>query len=437
MRKRILAVALSAVVLAVLVLGLPLAIVVSHVLRSDQRNELERVALRAAASVSPSYRRGDLIELPPLQSGVQVGVYDRRGHRVTGVGPMRLGASTRAAFSGKVVDTWTGGQVVVGVPVGSAERVIAVVRSASPESAISRRIVLAWAGMAGLALFAAGCAGLFAAYQSRRLAQPITELGRVSHDLGSGDFSVRAKSSGVPEIDDAGRALNRTAERLEEMLERERSFAALASHQLRTPLTRLRLELETSLEAGETNLRTAAEGALTSAEQLSTTIDDVLALTRSAHPSESRLDVERLLADMRERWHGILAAADRPLRLKVEDLQKVHAPAPAVRQILNVLLDNAYQHGAGAVTIVVRDAAGAVAIDVIDEGKGLLNSSEPFALRTDQQHLGLPMARALAGASGGRILFARDESGTRFTLLLPVSGDHTASTTTEDNTSAV
>lgn len=424
MRRRILVVALTAVVLAVGLFGIPLAVAVQRTIISDEQGELERLALRAAVSVSPGYTRNDPIELPSTEPGVDLAVYGTSGERVTGAGPDRLDAEMESSLGGRVVDGEIGGDLVVAVPVTSGERVIAVTRAASARSNVQERIWWTWAAMAGLALVAASTAGAFAAAQSKRLTRPLTDLERASTELGDGNFAVRTERSGVPEIDRAGESLDRTAERLAALMGRERAFSAHASHQLRTPLTSLRLQLETGLQEGPDALREAATEAIRSADQLSSTIDDVLQLARGTAGQGQGFEVDDLLDDLRRRWHGVLAAADRPLRLVVEGgVPGSSASLPAARQILHVLLDNAYRHGAGAVTVAARESGGALAVDVLDEG-----SAPGFRLPTDatasvggsgSATLGLPLARSLAEAEGGRLLLAVGESSTRLTLLLP------------------
>jgi signal transduction histidine kinase len=423
-RRRILVVALSAAILAIAVFGIPLAFAVDHSITADERSELERLGLRAAVTVSPSYVSGDPVELPATHAPEELGVYDASGQRVTGAGPPHLESALDASMSGRIASATTDGDLLVAVPVASGERVIAVVRAASARSALRSRIGWTWAGMGGIALVAAGCAGGLAAAQSRRLTQPLSRLAGVATDLGEGNFAARSGVSGVPEIDRAGQALNETAERLGDLVARERAFSAHASHQLRTPLTGLRLELEAGLAGDETTLRTAAEEAIRSADQLARTIDEVLALARSTGGSQESWRVEGLLTDLNERWHGLLAAAGRPLRIVLEDPPVPGASLAAARQILDVLVDNAYRHGEGAVTIRARESAGAVAVDVIDQGSSVIlplpAASEHFAEPSPQAgRLGLALASGLAEAEGGRILQAIGESHTRVILLLP------------------
>jgi signal transduction histidine kinase len=90
-----------------------------------------------------------------------------------------------------------------------------------------------------------------------------------------------------------------------------------------------------------------------------------------------------------------------------------------VRQVLQVLLDNAYCHGAGAVTVVGREAAGVVAVDVADRGTTRIPWPPPSGTSTG---IGLGLASTLAQSLGGRLLLHQDENGTRFTLLVPQSG---------------
>lgn len=428
MRRRILLVALTAVVLAVGLFGIPLAVAVQRAILSDEQGELERLALRAAVSVSPGYTRNDPIELPSTESGVDLAVYDTGGARVTGAGPTQLDPGLESSLLGRLVDGETGGDLVVAVPVTSGERLIAVVRAASARSGVQARIWWTWAAMAGIALVAASVAVAFAAAQSRRLARPLIGLARASTELGDGNFAVRTKRSGVPEIDRAGESLDRTAERLAALMARERAFSAHASHQLRTPLTSLRLQLETGLQEGPDALRDAAHEAIRSADLLSRTIDDVLQVSRGTPDQRRGFQVDDLLDDLRQRWHGMFAADDRPLRLVMEgDAPASSASLPAARQILDVLVDNAYRHGAGAVTVTARESGGALAIDVKDDG-----TSPVFRLPTmpngaaggsgTSTNLGLPLARSLAETEGGRLLLAVNEPSTRLTLLLPGSG---------------
>ena len=82
---------------------------------------------------------------------------------------------------------------------------------------------------------------------------------------------------------------------------------------------------------------------------------------------------------------------------------------PVLNEILEVLIDNAYRHGAGAVAIHVREASGSLAVDVADRGAGLPGSTEAaFARRSGNGHgIGLALARSLAEAEGGRLTVTR------------------------------
>jgi signal transduction histidine kinase len=112
--------------------------------------------------------------------------------------------------------------------------------------------------------------------------------------------------------------------------------------------------------------------AMAEADRLQRTIDDLLALARDAPWHEEPLDLTGLLEETRETWHADLAKKGRPLRILIAaDLPVTHASTAAVRQILDVLLDNAVRHGTGTVTVSVRDAGEALAIDVGDQGPGI------------------------------------------------------------------
>lgn len=429
MRRRILGTAVLSVVVAVVLFGVPLAIAVGRLFYDEEHSELERVALRTAAAVPADLGRGaDGAVLPPVDPSVHVALYGLDGRRLAGDGPSRADRATRGALRGRVSDGGNGDVIVVASPVRAGARVVAATRAASTPGEIRGRVWGTWVGMGGLALLAGVGATVFAAVQARRLARPLLQLEKVAEDLGSGDFSTRAEPSGLGEIDRTGQALNRTAQRLDDMLARERAFTARASHQLRTPLTSLRLGLESALQNGG-DVRGAAEEAIVSADQLSRTIDDVLALSSGPADSGRPLDLPALLADLRTRWQGPLAAQGRPLAVREESHPQATASEPAVRQILEVLLDNAFRHGRGQVSVVARDGGGALAIDVADEGRTAagrpLVPAQTGGPGTpgESNRLGLRMAASLAEGIGGRLVHAYTEPQTRLTLLLAADGD--------------
>jgi signal transduction histidine kinase len=419
-RRRILAVALSAVVLAVLLLGIPLAVAIRHTALTEERGELERAALRAAATVSPSYRSGDPIELPPPEDPIRTAVYTPDGARVVGPGPDMLDSQALGAGRGAVVDADDGDTLREALPVTVDERVIAIVVASSPRSAVSAAVTTRYLELGGLALLALLAAGAFAWWQASRLTAPMRRLASAATALGAGDFSVRPPVSGVAEIDETSRALAATAQRLEAQIARERAFTTRASHQLRTPLTRLRLELETGLAGDGETLERSAREALDTADHLAMTVDDVLALAVEEREPAASLPLEDLLNELVGYWQGTFAREDRPLRLVTEPGLVAAASAAAVRQVLQVLIDNAYRHGRGTVTITARATAGAIALDVADRGTSVV-PWPPEAKPAGQ--LGLAMARSLAESQGGRLLLDAGMDGTRFTLLVPALPD--------------
>ncbi|MEN3359626.1 MAG: hypothetical protein V7637_3608 [Mycobacteriales bacterium] len=422
MRRRIQLVGVLAAALSIALFGVPLAVAVVVLFRADERGELERSAHAVAVQVAPALAAGRRpAQLPEVEEYMAVAVYDLAGRRLLGSGPASGDAPVQRAATG-VVAGGSGGEVIVAVPVTSGERVVAVVRAASPTSRVYLQIAVAWLGLTGLAVAAVAAGAVLARRQSRRLAAPLERLAEAAQTLGDGDFTIRPAPAGIAEIDAAGAALTRTAERLGDLVGRERAFSADASHQLRTPLTGLRLRLETALERGD--LRPAVVAALETADRLERIVDELLALARDAPTARTPADLPALLGDAESHWHGPLAAAGRPLRVSIEPgLPGTRASAAATRQILDVLVANAAGHGAGAVTVTARDADTAVAVDVADEGGGVtVPADELFRRRTDRaagHGIGLALARALAEAEGGRLLLAHPGPAPVFTLLLP------------------
>jgi signal transduction histidine kinase len=403
---------------AVLLFALPLGIVLGRSAHDRELLRLQRDTVAATRQIDVAPGSTDPIELP--STGDVLGVYDPTGRRVAGRGPARADALVLAALrSGKPGGASGNGTLEAAVPLVVDERISGAVRAARPDTVAARDARKAWLAIGGLAAGLAVAAVVAATALARRLARPLERLAVAARRLGDGDFSVRAPRSAIGEVDALAAALDATAARLDDLLTRERAFSAQASHQLRTPLAALRIELEAMQLRGER--APELEAALTQADRLEATIETLLAIARDAPGRGTTSDLGKLLADVDERWRGPLARLGRPLR--VGSPRAVARAAPgAVAEVLEVLLSNAATHGRGAVTVDVRSLDGWVAIDVADEGSGFASDDGATFDRTersgDGHGIGLPIARALAEAEGGRLELTRAAPEPVLTLLL-------------------
>lgn len=383
---------------AVLVLGIPLGAVEAARVRSDQTGKIEREADAAASVIDDRLQRG----IAPTTADVAPLV--RPGHRLVVVaGGRRIAAGAHL------------GDGVVAARAGTTGA--AVVTASAPASEINRRVRRSWLLIALLGAGGIAVATALAAIQARRLSRPLERVARTSARLGDGDFSARAPRSGVPEIDAIGQALDTSAERIAELVAREREFSSNISHQLRTPLTALRLRLEESAAADDPEaLREELDAALREADRLEAMIAELLALARStAHGDQIAVDLPAVARDHAAAWTAIYARAGRRVSVTTADGAAVRAVASrgTVGQVLDVLLDNALRHGAGPVTIHVRQDTRLATITVEDTGNGIAGDDVERVFDRGASHtdggtgIGLHLARALARADGGSLRLTR------------------------------
>lgn len=420
MRRR-LALTIAGVAGAAIVLfALPLGVALHRSYLDEELLRLQRDTVAATRQIDVGATSDDPIELP--RGGDRLTVYDAGGRRLAGTGAPRAENLVREALrKRRPVTSSHAGDLTAAIPLVRNEQVAGAVLATRRDDRVDADTGRAWLGLAALALLLIGLASLAAVLFGRRLSAPLERLADAARRLGSGDFSVRAPRSGVTEIDAVGAALDAAALRLEDTVGRERSFSADASHQLRTPLAALRIELEAMALQDEDHV--GLHAALEQADRLQSTIDTLLAVAREPHQEQGAVDAMALVDDALERWRGPLAQAGRALRSMAADGPvDVRARPEVVREILDVLLDNAMRHGAGEVRVGLRAVDGFVAIDVADAGPGFADPETAFRRQPSSgsggHGIGLPLARALAQAEGGRLSLTNPGPSPVLTLLL-------------------
>lgn len=216
----------------------------------------------------------------------------------------------------------------------------------------------------------------------------------------------------------------RTEEILRGSEQRWRAFGTEASHQLRTPLTGLRLRIENELLETDQRDRSPVEWPAVLAELLARvddmgrTVDDFLSLVPGRLSSSGPLEVTSLLEELDRVWRRLIEGAGRVFRVESEPgLPTALVSRAAARQALGVLIENALRHGAGAVTLSAKCVAGAIAFEVSDEGPGF--ATEPALDGGRGAGIGLTLARSLAEAEGARLHFAHTGPSPRIVLYVP------------------
>jgi signal transduction histidine kinase len=429
LRRRVRLAIVAATAAALVVFAVPLMIAIRSAYVQQSETELEREAGRVLAVVSNDEILSSNVLPRPTDPDITLAVYDTAGRRTDGQGPAFSRMARSSSATGEARTVRGGSSLVALLPVGVDGAPQAVVRAALPSTVVAGRYLRAWALMGLLALVVLMLAWWASGRLARRLSAPLERLAASAESLGRGGFALRVPRSGVSEVDVVAAVLEESGRRLGDRFQRERAFSADASHQLRTPITALRVTLESAQVDPASSVEAVSTEALVQVDRLERTVEDLLALSRDLPGPAAPVAVGPVVEGLGDRYRGACLACGRELSVTVVgELPLAAFPEAALRQVLDVLVDNALEHGSGEVGIVARASGTGVAVDVRDEGLLPGGDLEEIFLRRSASArgtgIGLALARSLAEAEGARLLAANDEAGTVFTLLMAEALSH-------------
>ncbi len=312
------------------------------------------------------------------------------------------------------------------VPVKLRGRVIGAVRITQGVDAVNRATWRATIGLIAIGLLVLLLGLAAGVVIARQVAGPVHRLDLAAGRVAEGDLSARAKVEGSTEQQRLARTFNAMTERLERLVASQRDFIADASHQLRTPLSGLRLRLEEArASTRDPDAHAEIDAGLAELDRLSAIISELLVLSQAGEvdaPPE-HVDLEEAAHRVAARWDGSgggrVVADGTPA--------DGFCPSADLDRALDALVENALHYGNGAVE--VRSGPGT--IEVLDRGPGL--APDELAAVFERFHrgragrsgpsgtgLGLPIARELARRWGGDVTLAnRDGGGARARVTVP------------------
>jgi len=300
----------------------------------------------------------------------------------------------------------------------SPDIVLLVAESAVP---LHSRVRTHWITLALFGLVVLAVATALGTILARSLTRPLDGIEAAVAAVGAGRLSERAPiARGPTELKALGETVNEMADRLEELVHTQRAFLADASHQLRTPLTALRLRLENLEDTLEIEHRADLTAALAEADRLSRIVDGLLTLARAeggVRPPREAIDVAAALRDRAEAWTAL--AEERQVSLEsppatTSQVRPLRALACEghLEQLLDNLLANALEAtpAGGKVSMDAVLVGNRVEVHVVDNGPGMSSADrtrafDRFWRQEGAPHggtgLGLAIVAQLARMSGG------------------------------------
>lgn len=276
--------------------------------------------------------------------------------------------------------------------------------------------------LAYLALIAA-LIGVVAYPVVRHLTRRLERLRRGVDSWGSGALATRVADDGSDEVAAVARSFNKAADHVERLLAAHRSLLANASHELRSPLARLRMAIDLYEETGDQGTKSEIVRNL---GELDTLVEEILLASRLDHLDEldhaEPVDLLGLAAE--EGARSGVAVSGTP--------ETVPGDPRLLARLVRNLVQNALRHGAPPVEVKVKKEGGKVRLSVRDHGQGVPQDEkarvfEPFYRPSGRAEsaggwgLGLALVRQIAGHHGATVRYeAPADGGARFVVEFPV-----------------
>jgi len=400
MRRRVLIATISALGVAVVLLGIPLGIAAAQLVRDDALRDLDARTATAARALEVRFTANEVVTSDILGSYIS-GVRGAPSYiyvRMPDGAEHEAGAEPSPAYSESQV---TDSGIVVLMYVSWWDVFWASARAVG--------LVIA----SGIVAIVAGL--LMAVWQAGRLSAPLVYLAASAEQIGSGQVRPRLAKTGIEEIDLVAEELARSSDRMAARLATERQFASDASHQLRTPLTALTMRLEEiAATSTQHEVREEADRSLEQVERLVGVVDDLLGRSRRARGSGTEVVLlDEIFEQQRQEWGPTFLKARRRLQIENTDVMLFATPG-GLAQVLATLIENSLKHGDGTTMVTARESGAtyAIVIEVQDQGAGVPDEIAPRIFEREVtggrgSGLGLALARDLVTADGGRLELAQ------------------------------
>jgi heavy metal sensor kinase len=326
-------------------------------------------------------------------------------------------------------------------PVRDASRAPSLIRVGMSLGSVSmtrRRFLLVMAAVLPLAVLLAGGGGWLLA---RRALKPVDRMTEAARRISAEHLGERVGTSGSgDELDRLASTLNEMLGRLDGAFRQIRQFSADASHELQTPLTILKGELEVALRAPRTadEYRRVLGSALEESERIARLVEGLLLLSRAdagvLRMDRKPLDLAQLVAEVCEQTQVLAKAQGVTLALGSSTPIAIQGDREHLRRLLLNLVDNGikYTPAGGRVTLSLHEDGAWAVLRVSDTGIGLTpgeqerifqrfyRAPEAVSRGDGGSGLGLCIARSIAEAHGGRIeVDSAPNRGSTFTVFLP------------------